>query len=283
MSLVHSLIPVAVLALVTCVPQTFGDREDLRTIEVLGETRSFIVYAPPGIEPSGLLIAFHGSQGTGAGLRRGSDLDRVARELGVVVAYPDASHANWAEDCGGCTSADVVHLQADTALVSAIGAALSEEFNLPDRRWLAVGFSQGGLFTQRLACQMADRFRAVAIIAQTMAVTLSQRCEPTSSVGLLDILSFTDPLVPWEGNGNDVSSYMGALATVRTWHTINDCRADHDVIDEGGIIRYRYQGCRDGVGLELIGVVDGGHSWDMSSQVDVGSEIVRFFGSETTR
>jgi len=276
-----SVICTAAVVSLACGPQA-SERVDRQwTIEVLGETRSFVVHVPDGIRPSGLLLAFHGSNGTGAGLRRVSDLDRIARELGLVVAYPDASHANWAEDCGGCTSADVVHLAADTAFVRAIGVTLSSEFDLPPDRWFAVGFSQGGLFVQRLACQMADRIRAVVVVAQTMAVTLARRCNPNVAVGVLDILSFSDPLVPWEGNGNDVSSYAGALAAAETWMRINSCEDGVHETDEGGLVRYRYRGCRDEVGVEVIGVVNGAHSWFVSRRVDVGSEIVRFLTEHT--
>ena len=142
-----------------------------RSVLIDGENRNFLLHIPKGVDTNGagLILAFHGYGGSGVGFQRSTDLDKIARDLGVIIAYPNAGRPYWAEDCD-CVPADQVHLVADTAFVTAMIDELTSEFQLNTSRRFAVGFSQGGLFSQRLACQMADRFEAIVEVASTMAI-----------------------------------------------------------------------------------------------------------------
>ena len=242
---------------------------------MLGETRRYTVHVPAGTEPRQVLFAFHGAGGTPDDLRAGTRLDDVAAILDAVVVYPDASHFNWAEDCG-CTNADVVHGVADTAFVSAIATELATEFGLPDVAHLAVGFSQGGMFVHRLACQMSDRFRAVAIVAATMSVPLAERCDPAWPVGVLSLLSTEDPIFPWGGVDEGSLSTLGARALSDGWAARNGCMGTVTDTDEIGRTRREYAGCPSGAFVKLIGVWSGTHSWIISPSVDTDFEVARF-------
>lgn len=250
-----------------------------RTVLVGAETRSYLVSVPEGVSPAGagLIVAFHGARGTAEGLRAGTDLDRVGQETGSVVAYPDADHANWAEDCG-CIAADGVHGVVDTVLVSAILDDLTADLGLDPSRRFAVGFSQGGMFVQRLACQMAERFGAFAVVAATMSVPLSERCDPGGPVSLLLVISQDDPVFPWLGSRQGSFSTLGAAETAWLWHEISGCDDAYARVEEDFGVRHVYGGCAGGARVELVGPAPGGHAWSMSPLLDTGDEVARFFG-----
>ncbi len=104
--------------------------------------------------PTPVVIAFHGVPGTGESLRRSTDLNDLADRMGWIIAYPNAT-SDWAEGCNGCARSDRDGVD-DVQFVADLIAALSERFNVDERRVYAIGFSQGGLFTQRLACDHAE-------------------------------------------------------------------------------------------------------------------------------
>ncbi len=141
------------------------------SIRVDTTVRTFVVHAPPAEGPRPLLLAFHGAGGTGAGLQSLSKLDRAAGALGWVVIYPDAPLGNWAEGCG-CNIADRLAVN-DTGFVAALITRAEERYDVDPARVYAVGYSQGGLFAGRLACQMSDRIRAVAMVAAAMSAPLA--------------------------------------------------------------------------------------------------------------
>lgn len=250
---------------------------EYRVLTVEGEERSFALHRPEGVKAHGapLILAFHGYRMTGLGLQRLADLDRIARDLRAVIVYPDAASSYWAEDCD-CIEADVTHGVADTVFVSAMIDGLTTEFDLDPTRVYGVGFSQGGLFVQRLACQMAHRFQAFVEVASTIAGPMADRCEPSKPVGLLTIISQRDGSFPWEGYSAGNLSTLGGEETAQLWGQLNQCSMPPQRNDEDGILRVEYHGCAGGTRVKLIGPEDGDHSWEVSPGIDTRKEIVAF-------
>lgn len=252
---------------------------EYRSLIIEGERRDFVLHVPKGVEPSGagLILALHYYGGTGIGFQRSSDLDRIARELGAVIAYPDAASSYWAEDCG-CVPADRTHLVADTAFVSAILDSLTAEFGLDPGRHTAVGFSQGGFFSHRLGCQMAHRFRTVVAVGATMAGPLAEACEPSQPVSVLTVISRMDQAVPWEGYEAGEHTILGARETAAFWAAEDGCDGEPFQEDEDGVLRVRYTGCAGGTRVELVAPGDGEHVWSVSPSISIRREIVDFVG-----
>src|SRR5687767_15254331 len=73
-------------------------RPEMRTLEVSGRTREYLVYAPARRPPApALVVAFHGSMGSPGAMRiaSGYGFDRLADRHGFVVAYPQGHDGNW--------------------------------------------------------------------------------------------------------------------------------------------------------------------------------------------
>jgi poly(3-hydroxybutyrate) depolymerase len=135
--------------------------DTLLAIRVDTAQRRALLHLPPAASAGRrlpLVIAFHGAEGTGQGLRNGTGFNDVADMRGVLVAYPDAPLGNWAEDCG-CNNADRLGAN-DTGFVRALVDSVARITPLDRQRIYAVGFSQGALFTMRLECQLAEQFAA---------------------------------------------------------------------------------------------------------------------------
>jgi polyhydroxybutyrate depolymerase len=255
-------------------------------IQVGDVTRTFVLYAPPAAHRSPaapLLLAFHGSGESGAEFRRAAGLDAVAAREGWIVAYPDAAVGNWAEDCG-CTAADRMGVN-DTGFVRLLVERVASRFPVDRARVFAAGFSQGGLFVHRLACQLPDLVAGVAGVAAPMSAGLAPRCSPGRPVSVMVLQGTLDDAYPYEGQGRGERAVMGARATVRFWRALNGCpdsAAVHQPADPAAdgtrVLEERWAACRQGTEVTLVTVEGGRHAWSLTRDLSTAETLTAFFG-----
>ncbi|MFQ5571432.1 MAG: alpha/beta hydrolase family esterase [Rhodothermales bacterium] len=238
-----------------------------------GLMRAYAVHVPGSYredEPVPLLIAFHGVPDTGEGLRRGTGLDDLADEMGWVIAYPNAT-SDWAEGCDGCARADREGVD-DIQFVVDLIDALSERLTLDRHRVYAVGFSQGGLFTQRIACDLADKVAAVAVVAATLSVPLAEVCDPAQPISVMIVHGMKDAVFPWEGQDNGNFSTLAARSAAFYWARKNQCdtrgTTTNDPPGTRGVELTSFDGCANGAEVRLYGVINGLHEWPSSFDVN---------------
>jgi polyhydroxybutyrate depolymerase len=87
----------------------------------------------------------------------------------------------------------------DVGFVSKLIGVLSAQYNIDPNRVYATGLSNGGFFTGLLACQLANRVVAVAIVAATMDPRVSAACNPARALSIMMVQGDSDPLVPFNG------------------------------------------------------------------------------------
>lgn len=247
--------------------------------QVGGDTRTYSVYLPPtvarGSAAAGAVLLFHGSNGSGGELSFGTDIDSEFEEANFIAVYPDAPLGNWAEDCR-CNNADRLQVN-DTAFVRIMLEEIKEAYTFPEEKVFAVGFSQGGLFAQRLACQMSDSFAGYGIVAANMSVPLSQRCSPGNNISQIIIQGKQDRTLPYVGSNNGALSLVPTQNVIRFWAQQNGCDLDNSQLDadeEREILQYCTE--QTGSSLSLISSVNGGHSWFLPG-VNTNQELVNFF------
>jgi polyhydroxybutyrate depolymerase len=197
-------------------------------------------------QPRPLILALHGAHQGGYGLQRYTGLSDDAR--GFVVAYPSTPHRS------GFWRADDVPLL--LALVGAIGRCV------PVTSVTAVGFSNGGLMANALACRAADRLRAVVLVASGHEGL--GRCAPSRSVAVLSIHGTADQVVP----------YRGLRAFMATWARRDGCAATPSAQRAGLVTRLRWHGCAGGARVEHVRVAGDTHGWPALE--DANDRIVRF-------
>jgi polyhydroxybutyrate depolymerase len=144
---------------------------DEEQLEVDGRRRSYRVVRPAAPGPDAVLVlALHGSNQSGAGLRRfsGGTFDALAAGHGAVVVYPDSTGALWNDarrTIPGRARAEGVD---DVAFLTAVLDRVAERHRLTDRRALVAGYSNGGQMALRLLFQTTGRLRGVVLFGATL-------------------------------------------------------------------------------------------------------------------
>jgi polyhydroxybutyrate depolymerase len=237
-----------------------------RSVESGGRTRTYQIFVPSTVRsdvPAPILIALHGSPGTGSDMRGITGFDQVADLLQTIMVYPDAT-SDWAEGCD-CATADGAGVD-DVQFVRDMIDDLDSAFAVDRTRIYAAGFSQGGMFAMRLACEM-NEISAVGIVAATMSVPLAEGCAPGGPVPLALIHGTLDATYPAGGRAAG-APLLGARPALQFWLDNNGCQATptqtstQDGANDGTSVEVElYQTCDGSSEVEFYEVINGGHTW----------------------
>jgi polyhydroxybutyrate depolymerase len=248
-----------------------------RTITIGGVERSYDLQIPHNV-PEGsrvpFLVALHGGGGSAEGMRLATGIDFLADALSAVAAYVDAQGGTWAEGCD-CVEADRLGIP-DVDLIAMLIDSLSVELPIDPERVFIIGFSQGGLFAQRLACQLSSRISAVGIVGATISRQLEASCRPERPVSMMMILGTQDTAFPQEGTEGGPRSWMGPEEAALVWADLDACQASATETERS--VRYhRWTECRDGVTVTLVEVEGGTHNWRPRPDYVPLDDLFRFF------
>lgn len=275
-----------------------------KTLVHEGKTREYWVHLPPGFskeKKAPVLFALHGGGGKAESFEKFSPIAPASDPAGFVVVYPEGIDKHWNDG-----RANPSENHDDVGFLDGVREALLREYGVDPNRFFATGISNGGGLSFRLACERADKFRAVAPVAMNLGEDLSARCKPARPISLLHIMGDHDKLVPFYGG--QVSGPLGLKkrgkvrsfeATWEFWTKVDGCSGtpsteswDRDPKDDTKVERRAFASCREGTRVEQYHIVGGGHTWPMGGQylgrfligpvsreVDASREIVRFFSS----
>jgi len=253
-----------------------GPEDKKYEISVGGVTRSYLLYVPLALSPNHLtenhlaplLLVFHGGGGHDYNMPRFTGFDDLAESRGFIVAYPDSVNRHW-NDSRELSTAD------DVGFVRGLIAELVRTHSVDPRRVYATGISNGGFFSQRLACDLAEQIAAVASVAATMPEPLVPRCHPARTISVMFMQGTDDPLVHIQG---------GAVARTHGRNiSLNDAVhfwLEHDQItaapessdlpshDSNGTSVHLdvYRGGKQGSEVVVYTIKGGGHTWPGGSQ-----------------
>ncbi len=238
------------------------------------------LYSPAKLMP--LVILLHGGGGTGEGMEKLTlgGFNRLADREGFIVAYPDGIGKHWNDRRG--LQAYRAHRENidDVGFISALIEHLIRTLNVDPNRIYAAGISNGGQFSQRLACELSDRIAAIGVVAIQLPEHLSTSCAPKRPVSILMMPGTEDPLVPWEGGeigfrrGRKFGRVLSVSESMRFWAKQNQCQGsplttyepDRDPKDGTRVRRESYGSCNDGAEVLLYAVEGGGHTWPGGDQ-----------------
>jgi polyhydroxybutyrate depolymerase len=270
-------------------------RDYTRSLQFDGLMRTCYVHLPPGYDGSRavpLVLALHGMGGDGAGMARLTHFNTVADQGGFIVVYPDGLKRRWSFGkfplLGGID---------DVGFIGALVMVLSGDLRIDPARIYALGMSNGGGLIDLLACQRADLFAAVVVVAATISSFLTHLCRPARAVSVLMIHGTDDPLVPFAGGGRRRQLLLSAPATAQHWARMAGCAPTPTVTylpdranDGTRVRREVYSGGPDGAEVVLYVIEGGGHTWPggipylperiigrTSRQMDASQVIWEFF------
>jgi polyhydroxybutyrate depolymerase len=256
-----------------------------RTVRV-GETlREYRLYVPTAVDTAPdalpLVIVFHGGNGSAARVEELSGLNTFAEPLGFLAAYPESVTGDWAEGCD-CSKADLQGVN-DIGLARTLIATLSAEYRIDPRRVYAVGYSAGGLFVYRLACELSDLIAGVASVAGPMSEPLAVKCQPDHPVSVLLIHGTEDGVLSYYGSGQGRYAVLGAEPTVAKWAEWNGCpdtptiRRPPDLFNDRTMVAiHDYAPCEDGAEVRLLSVEGGIHYWWLSQEFNTSEQVISF-------
>lgn len=226
--------------------------------------------------PSPLLLVLHGYGSDGASHAQMFDIgELLERDRVVVVApdgTPDAKGNRFWNAVPACCDFD--HRGPDdVAYLRAVIADVRARYTIDPRRIYAVGHSNGGAMALRLACDAADVFASVSSLAGPF-YTDTASCKPSAPVAVQLFHGTNDKVVPYDGGLLPIAAptnppTLGVARTASFFTASNGCKAagedagarDLDLARPDDETRVtRWNGCRDGAGVELWTVAGMGHA-----------------------
>jgi polyhydroxybutyrate depolymerase len=241
-----------------------------------GLTRQYRMHVPrrySAATPAPLVLALHGGGGdmTYMATDKYYGLISKSEAEGFIVVFPNGysklrsgKFATW--DAGTCCAAARDQKIDDVGFVRMVIRDVATQVHIDRNRIYATGMSNGGMMAYRLACEMADAFKAVASVAGTDN-TLS--CTPKAPISILHIHAKNDDHVLYDGGAGKqfrdmsrVSDFSSVPATIAKWVRLNRCNpAPQRVLEVPGAVCDRYSECQGNVAVQLCVTETGGHSW----------------------
>ncbi|MEM6397390.1 MAG: T9SS type A sorting domain-containing protein [Bacteroidota bacterium] len=277
------------------------------TIQYAGQERSYLLYIPAAYEEGDdwpLVMVLHGGgDGNGEDLLIRHQFDEVADTAHYLCFYPNGIANQWA-DGRGATTPDVEGVD-DVQFLKNVLDTLALDFTFDHNNVFVTGPSNGGMMTQRLACESPGTFRAYATMIASMPVPVAETCTPGISVPMLLMNGTEDVLVPYEGGPlsplTDGGSVTGTDSTIQFWRENNGCTSNAQIVSiedtdttDGSTVEYtEWSGCADDTEVVLYRIEGGGHTVPgmasaqnprplagfINYDIDAATEIWAFFKS----
>jgi polyhydroxybutyrate depolymerase len=240
--------------------------DQVHAIQVGDAVRRYVLHVPESNPKDGtrpLVLVFHGGGGSAGNMPNFTGFDRVADANGFIVAYPNGIDRHW-NDSRGLSPAD------DVAFIRALIAKLQRAYKVDPGRVYATGISNGGFFSNRLACDLTDKLTAIASVAATMPEALVPECQPSRPISVMYMQGTKDPLVPI-GGGPVARTHGNAVSLERAaqfWREWNHTSAQPveaqlpDTAHDGTTVRRQVFGKgKDGTEVVVYTIEGGGHTW----------------------
>jgi len=273
------------------------------TLSYAGTKRTLYFHMPDSVAGQKnvpAVFVFHGGGGDVQSVVSNSDMAVLADSLGFVAIFPKAAGNQWND------GRSVVSQGADdVGFVRAIIANSRQLMGVDLGRVFASGVSNGGMFTQRLSCDAADLFSAVAIVSANMPADYQASCNPSRSTPKVFFNGTTDPIMPWAGGEIRSLKALGMGAggevlshdqTVAFWVGQDGCTSNSksrslpDLTNDGTtVVLSTFSNCKGSTVLAFFEITGGGHSWPgsdgksrrvtgtVSQDISASEEMLKFF------
>jgi polyhydroxybutyrate depolymerase len=256
------------------------------TIESGGAMRTYLVHVPPSYDPTKpteLVLLFHGFTQTSAGIEAQTEMDPVSDAHGFITVYPQGLNDSF--NAGTCCGTSSTQNVPDVQFVRDLLDQLEKDYCVDRKRVFSSGFSNGGMLSHRLACEVSDRIAAIGAVSGTLAVST---CTPTRPVPVLHIHGTGDIVVAYTNGG--ISGAEGVPMTIATWVAIDGCTdtTPPTVYTMGDATCTEYMACKPGTNVELCTIANGGHQWpggetdfigNLSTNLNASETIAQFFAA----
>jgi len=240
-------------------------------IKVGNLSRKYLLHVPANYDQknnNALILAFHGGLGNAEMMAENYGWKEKSDQEGFVVAFPNGASrlpsgklATW--NAGNCCGYATQSQSNDTAFVKAVILDIKSKINI--KNVFATGMSNGGMFSHRLACEMADTFSAIAAVSGTNNF---DGCNPVKPISIMHIHGLEDDHVLFNGGcgpkcivGSE-TQFVSVPKTISDWVEKNKCNKSPQKNElNDNVYCDLYTGCSNNIQIKLCVVKDGGHSW----------------------
>ena len=237
-------------------------------------TRIFYLYVPSTYGQNRtvahpLAFFFHGYGGS---WQNGVsyNITNVAERMGWLLVLPQgwpgqSALLGW--NAGRCCGFNASTIVDDVTFTKIMIRTVQSAVLVNPRRRYSMGWSNGAMFSERLACSQSDLFAGIA--GDEGAVVLGfngieaglSQCDTAfgnSRINYLHLHGTSDPTVSWTGN----AMFPSTLQDVTRWVTRQNCSGRVlQNYNDGTFSNIVWPDCRDGREVELMTVRNGVHQW----------------------
>lgn len=231
-----------------------------------------------------LIVMFHGIGGDAAKEIDDSELSALSDTDGFLVAYPQAtgSDRKWDEDPGS----------ADVSFIRDLVQKIETDYPKVDtKRIYATGMSNGGGEANRMGCDLADIFAAIAPVEGGYTAPAWQTCALSPSHSFMPVMAFhgyTDPVVPYGGGNGTGPATLGVFPPIQDWIQAWAKRDGCNVAQptetnptpqpgQPKVTLQEWTGCAGNAVVILYTVNPHGHAWYNGDPLDAGELMWQFF------
>ncbi|MBK7582976.1 MAG: hypothetical protein IPI67_22620 [Myxococcales bacterium] len=228
-----------------------------------------------------LVLVFHGYLENAGQIEKISEMTPVAEKYGAVVVYPEGMNTSW--NAGKCCGTSSSTKRPDVQFVADLLDALEAKLCIDKKRVYAAGFSNGGMLSNRLACELSERIAAFGPVSGPLAV---DTCEPKRPVPMIEFHGTADFVVNY--NGGSLSGAKSVADNLAFWAKNAGCTdAAATSYQNGDTTCVQHSACAAGSIVRLCTVKDGGHQWPggtsagpagkLTQDIDASEEMLKFF------
>ncbi|MCC5815834.1 MAG: hypothetical protein JJT78_13860 [Leptospira sp.] len=256
------------------IPKEFSDSIEKIELSHKGMDRSYLIQYPKSNKKKPLLLVFHGGAGTPEGMMAldRNELLNSSKVIDFAIAYLKGEGNSWND--GRITETTTAHKKShdDVGYTLKVIQDISKKYSIDEKQIHAVGISNGGMFSLRLACEVGEKFASITSITANMPKDLSGICPAKFSTNLTIMNGTDDPLVPY--NGGDIKIFGRSHGTVlSTDETIEffqnkwNCNPSTNTKflpkqdpQDSTKIQIASISCGSKV-IKLFKIINGGHTW----------------------
>lgn len=260
-----------------------GTRSERSLVTPDGRTRRYRIYVPSAI-PSGtsvpLVIALHGGLGTSSQFESNSGLNGFAESNRFIAVYPDgvgnqpdgSGYQTW--NGGYCCGPAAAQSIDDITFIRNVVTDLRNSLPVNSSRVYALGHSNGGILSYRIACEMSDVVAAIGVQAGSNVVT---DCRPALPVSVFHLHGKSDTNMPINGGkGSGLSStvFVSARSAVDAMATVDGCNVASPrslITSNSDVTALSWTNCKSNSEVRLVTVKNATHAWMGHAAQSAGS------------
>lgn len=237
-------------------------------------TRVYELVVPPSYdpdEPTPLVMNWHGLGSNGPDQLGFSEYPALAAEEGFLLVAPTGVPPPGQMRNSWELSDDDDPTRDDIAFAEAVLDRVIASTCVDEARVYTTGMSNGGYFSSRLVCELADRIAAAASVA---ALNHPDDCEPSRPVPYIAFHGVDDEIVPYDGGGFSSlfpgvrielfeSAIPDEFAEFATTFGCDATPTEQQV--SADVTAFDYQACPGDIEVVFYKLDNAGHTWPGST------------------